>query len=78
MAGQNELFIFTDFNNFPQDFIKTVFEQLNSNNLKGLLYHEYAFKSLGFENIVELANFLGVDILCYKIKNSNYYIVLQA
>ena len=63
LAEKNELFIFTDFTNFPQDFIKTVFEQLNSNNLKGLLFHEHAFKSLGFENIVELANFLGVDIL---------------
>ena len=30
LAGQNESFIFTDFNNFPQDFIKIVFEQLNS------------------------------------------------
>ena len=68
LAGQNESFIFTDFNNFPQDFIKTVFEQLNSNNLKGLLYHEYAFKSLGFENIVELANFLGVDIFILQDK----------
>ena len=68
LAGQNELFIFTDFNNFPQDFIKTVFEQLNSNNLKGLLYHEHAFKSLGFENIVELANFLGVDIFMLQDK----------
>ena len=68
LAGQNESFIFTDFNNFPQDFIKIVFEQLNSNNLKGLLYHEYAFKSLGFENIVELANFLGVDIFVLQDK----------
>ena len=68
MAKKNELFIFTDFNNFPQDFIKTVFEQLNSNNLKGLLYHEYTFKSLGFENIVELANFLGVDIFMLQDK----------
>ena len=68
LAGQNESFIYTDFNNFPQDFIKIVFEQLNSNNLKGLLYHEYAFKSLGFENIVELANFLGVDIFVLQDK----------
>ena len=68
LAEKNELFIFTDFTNFPQDFIKTVFEQLNSNNLKGLLFHEHAFKSLGFENIVELANFLGVDIFILQDK----------
>ena len=68
LAEKNELFIFTDFNNFPQDFIKTVFEQLNSNNLKGLLHHEHAFKLLGFENIVELANFLGVDIFMLQDK----------
>ena len=68
LAEKNESFIFTDFTNFPQDFIKTVFEQLNSNNLKGLLFHEHAFKSLGFENIVELANFLGVDIFILQDK----------
>ena len=68
LTEKNELFIFTDFNNFPQDFIKTVFEQLNSNNLKGLLYNEYAFKLLGFDNIVELANFLGVDIFLLQDK----------
>ncbi len=67
-AEKNELFIFTDFNNFPQDFIKTVFEQINSNNLKGLIYHEHVFKLLGFENIVELANFLGVDIFILQDK----------
>ena len=68
LAEKNESFIFTDFTNFPQDFIKTVFELLNSNNLKGLLFHEHAFKSLGFENIVELANFLGVDIFILQDK----------
>ena len=68
LAEKNESFIFTDFTNFPQDFIKTVFEQLNSNNLKGLLFHEHAFQSLGFENIVELANFLGVDIFILQDK----------
>ena len=68
LAEKNESFIFKDFNNFPQDFIKTVFEQLNSNNLKGLLFNEHAFKSLGFENIVELANFLGVDIFTLQDK----------
>ena len=68
LAEKNELFIFTDFTNFPQDFIKTVFEQLNSNNLKGLLFHEHVFKSLGFENIVELTNFLGVDIFILQDK----------
>ena len=68
LAEKNESFIFTDFTNFPQDFIKTVFEQLNSNNLKGLLFHEHAFQSLGFENIVELANFLGVDIFTLQDK----------
>lgn len=68
LAEKNESFIFTDFTNFPQDFIKTVFELLNSNNLKGLLFHEHAFQSLGFENIVELANFLGVDIFILQDK----------
>ena len=33
-----------------------------------MLFHEHAFKSLGFENIVELANFLGVDIFILQDK----------
>ena len=68
LAKNNELFVFTNFDSFPQDFVKTVFQQLNFNNLKGLIYDEYAFKSLGFENIVELANFLGVDIFVLQDK----------
>ena len=59
--------IYIDENSFPLGFLNTVSNLIKTRNLKGIVYEPNSFYKFSFNDLVELSNFLGVDI--YEFEN---------
>ncbi len=73
LSSTDTRFIFSDYENFPTDFFNCVSKELTSSNLTGLIHDKTIFDSVGFENIIEITNFLGVNI--YSIEDNKLNIL---
>ncbi len=69
----DDKFIFSNYEKFPIDFFETVSKEISSSNLTGLIYDKEIFNRLGFEKIIEVTNFLGVNI--YSMEDSKLNII---
>ncbi len=69
----DDKFIFSNYEKFPIEFFETVSKEISSSNLTGLIYDKEIFNRLGFEKIIEVTNFLGVNI--YSMENSKLNII---
>ena len=69
----NDKFIFSNYEKFPIDFFETVSKEISSRNLTGLIHDKEIFNRLGFEKIIEVSNFLGVNI--YSMEDSKLTII---
>tara|TARA_B100001564_G_C20630417_1_gene666875 strand:+ start:415 stop:1644 length:1230 start_codon:yes stop_codon:yes gene_type:complete len=63
--------ILTNAKNFPRDFLAKVSSYLKKQNLKGIIYSNAENIELNFESIVDVSNFLGIDIYEEKDKKFN-------
>jgi len=73
LSSTDTRFIFSDYENFPIDFFNCVSKELTSSNLTGLIHDKTIFDRVGFENIIEITNFLGVNI--YSIEDNKLNIL---
>ena len=73
LSSTDARFIFSNYEHFPIDFFNTVSKEITSSNLTGLIHDKTIFDRLGFENIIEITNFLGVNI--YSIENNKLNII---
>ena len=69
----DDKFIFSNYEKFPIEFFETVSKEISSSNLTGLIYDKEIFNRLGFEKIIEVTNFLGVNI--YSMEDSKLNII---
>ena len=63
--------ILTNAKNFPRDFLAKASSYLKKQNLKGIIYSNAENIELNFESIVDVSNFLGIDIYEEKDKKFN-------
>ena len=52
----------TDSKNFPKDFLDIASQSMKKNAIRGFVYKQSRPLKFNFENIVEISNFLGIDI----------------
>lgn len=76
LSEANENIEFIDHTLFPEDFLDTLSELLTKKNLKGLIYDNQNFNKLGFDQVIELSNFLGVNI--YENNKNKYRVIHES
>ena len=54
--------IYTDEEKFPDDFLNQASNLLKNKNLKGIIFNNYLNAKFKLEDIIEISNFLGVDV----------------
>tara|TARA_X000000368_G_C22978356_1_gene688705 strand:- start:98 stop:1327 length:1230 start_codon:yes stop_codon:yes gene_type:complete len=64
--------IFTDSKNFPKDFLAKASSYLKKQNLRGIVYSNTKTIEINFESIVEVSNFLGIDI--YEERDNKFHL----
>ncbi len=63
LALSSENMIYTDEEKFPDDFLNQASNLLKNKNLKGIVFNDYLNSKFKLEDIIEISNFLGVDVL---------------
>ena len=62
LALSSENMIYTDEEKFPDDFLNQASNLLKNKNLKGIIFNNYLNAKFKLEDIIEISNFLGVDV----------------
>ena len=63
LATTSENMIYANEDKFPDDFLNQASNLLKKKNLKGIVYNDSLNRKFKLEDIIEISNFLGVDVL---------------
>ena len=63
LATTSEKMIYANEDKFPDDFLNQASNLLKKKNLKGIVYNDSLNRKFKLEDIIEISNFLGVDVL---------------
>ena len=63
LATTSEKMIYANEHKFPDDFLNQASNLLKKKNLKGIVYNDSLNRKFKLEDIIEISNFLGVDVL---------------
>jgi len=63
LATTSEKMIYANEDKFPDDFLNKASNLLKKKNLKGIVYNDSLNRKFKLEDIIEISNFLGVDVL---------------
>ena len=73
LALSSENMIYTDEEKFPDDFLNQASNLLKNKNLKGIVFNDHLNAKFKLEDIIEISNFLGVDVL--EKKKDKLYLI---
>jgi len=71
LALSSENMIYTDEEKFPDDFLNQASNLLKNKNLKGIVFNDHLNAKFKLEDIIEISNFLGVDVVEKKKEKFN-------
>ena len=71
LALSSENMIYTDEEKFPDDFLNQASNLLKNKNLKGIVFNNHLNAKFKLEDIIEISNFLGVDVVEKKKEKFN-------
>lgn len=63
LATTSENMIYANEDKFPDEFLNQASNLLKKKNLKGIVYNDSLNRKFKLEDIIEISNFLGVDVL---------------